>query len=201
MIVIIDYGAGNIRSVARAFKHFNKEVRITDTLTNINKDDLIVLPGVGSFGNAMQELKKRGLYEPIINYVKNGQSFLAICIGLQLCFESSEESPGVDGLGIFKGCVKKFPKKKELSIPQIGWNSLNITNNTFKKFDQEYFYFVHSYYVEPSDKTLVLSTTEYGFEYVSSVIQDNIIATQFHPEKSGKIGLAFLEKAMDYFNI
>lgn len=201
MIVIIDYGAGNIRSVARAFKHFNKDIRITSDLSDIKKADLLVLPGVGSFGHAIEQLISLNLYDTLIKLINNGQPFLAICIGLQLCFESSEESPGVKGLGIFKGKVKKFPANTHLSIPQIGWNNLNINNKKFQKFDTKYFYFVHSYYVEPIDKSIILSTTDYGIEYVSGVIKDNVVATQFHPEKSGKDGLVFLEKIMDYFKI
>ncbi|OGI10327.1 MAG: imidazole glycerol phosphate synthase, glutamine amidotransferase subunit, partial [Candidatus Margulisbacteria bacterium GWF2_35_9] len=159
------------------------------------------LPGVGSFGHAIEQLINLNLYNPIIELITNGQPFLAICIGLQLCFESSEESPGVKGLSVFKGKVKKFVSDKSLSIPQIGWNNVEIKNDTFKDFDNKYFYFVHSFYVEPKDTSIVLSTTDYGIEYVSSVIKDNIIATQFHPEKSGKDGLAFLEKVMAYFKI
>ncbi|MDD5457134.1 MAG: imidazole glycerol phosphate synthase subunit HisH [Candidatus Margulisbacteria bacterium] len=200
MIYIIDYEAGNIRSVARAFHFFKKEVTITSDLSKVKPKDLLVLPGVGSFGFAMKELQKKKMIDPIKDLITNKTPFLGICLGLQLLFDNSEESPGIEGLGILKGSVKKF-KSDKLSIPQIGWNDIRIKKTEFKEFDKQYFYFVHSYYVDPADKKNVLAMTNYGIDYVSAVIKENLIATQFHPEKSSKIGLKFLEKVLQYFKV
>ncbi len=201
MIFIVDYDAGNIRSVERSFKHFGKEVIVTRDLHQIQGDDLLVLPGVGSFGHAVKSLQDSGCFEQIQDHIRARRPFLGICLGLQLLFESSEENPGVNGLGIFEGSVKRFQATDQLCVPQIGWNTLDIQKNEFRKFHGKYFYFVHSYYVVPKDKSVTLSSTEYGQTYVSAVMRDQLIATQFHPEKSGEDGLSFMQTVMEYFKI
>lgn len=201
MIHIVDYDAGNVRSVERSFKHFGKETVITRDLHQLAHNDLLVLPGVGSFGHAVKSLKASGCFEKIRDHIRAARPFLGICLGLQLLFESSEENPGVSGLAVLEGTVKRFQPTNQLCVPQIGWNTLDIRCEAFKEFQGNYFYFVHSYYVVPEDKTIPLSFTEYGQTYVSAVIKDQLIATQFHPEKSGEVGLAFMQAVMEYFRI
>ncbi len=201
MIYIIDYEAGNIHSVARAFRHFGKEVTITKDLSAVTKDDLIVLPGVGAFGHAVKSLQDNKLFTLLQEKIKAGYKFFGVCLGLQLLFESSEESNGVKGLAVFSGTVKRFSEATNLCIPQIGWNTVTINHPSFKASNGLHFYFVHSYYVQAKDEAITLATTNYGIDYVSAVVKDNVIATQFHPEKSGKVGLAFLQSVMEYFNV
>jgi len=193
MIAIIDYGAGNLKSVKNALDFLRAESKITSNAEDIEKADKVIFPGVGAFGDTMATLKKLNLITPIKKAAKT-KPFLGICLGLQLLFEESEESPGVNGLGIFKGEVKKF-QSKTLKIPQIGWNSINIKkdNSSFKHVkNNSYFYFVHSYYVIPKDKNLTLTTTNYGKEFVSGISKDNLVAVQYHPERSGSVGLQLL---------
>jgi imidazole glycerol phosphate synthase glutamine amidotransferase subunit len=194
MIVVIDYGAGNLKSVTKALDALGVKNKVSSKPKDIEKADKLILPGVGNFGDMMKSLKKKKLIEPIKNAIKNNKPYLGICLGLQALFESSEESPGVKGLGIFKGKVKRF-KSKSLKIPQIGWNSITV-NQPSKLFkfvkDNSYVYFVHSYYVKPKDMSIVLTTTDYGLGFVSAVCKGNICATQFHPEKSGKVGMQIL---------
>jgi glutamine amidotransferase len=181
MIVIIDYKAGNLKSVKNALDFLRVESKITNDPKEIEKADKVIFPGVGAFGDTMSTLKKLKLIDPI-KKAANTKPFLGICLGLQLLFEESEESPGVNGLGIFKGKVKKFTSNR-LKIPQIGWNSINI-----KKQDQvlsnikdkSYFYFVHSYYVVPEEENIILTTTGYGKEFVSGIAKDNLVAVQYH---------------------
>lgn len=195
MIAIIDYGAGNLQSVKKALDFIGAESVITDDPETINACDKILLPGVGSFGDAMASMQEKNLVETVKQNALSGKAFLGICLGLQLLFEESEESPGVKGLGIFKGKIKKFPANMGLKIPHIGWNSLEIKqkDTLFKGIpENSYVYFVHSYYLEAEEPNDVATVTNYGIDFHSAVGKGNIFATQFHPEKSGDVGLAIL---------
>lgn len=195
MIAIIDYGAGNLQSVKKAFDFIGAQSVITDNPETINACDKILLPGVGSFGDAMDSMTKKGLIETVNQNALSGKPFLGICLGLQLLFEESEESPGVKGLGIFKGKIKKFSPDMGFKIPHIGWNSLEIKqkNTLFKDIpENSYVYFVHSYYLHAEDENEIATVTNYGIDFHSAVGKDNIFATQFHPEKSGDVGLQIL---------
>lgn len=196
MIAIIDYGAGNLQSVKKAFDFIGAESVITDNPEIINACDRILLPGVGSFGDAMDSMHKSGLVETVKQNALSGKPFLGICLGLQLLFEESEESPGVKGLGIFKGKIKKFSSDMGLKIPHIGWNSLEIKqkDTLFKNVpENSYVYFVHSYYLHAEDENDVATVTNYGIDFHSAVGKNNVFATQFHPEKSGDVGLQILK--------
>ena len=195
MIAIIDYGAGNLQSVKKALDFIGAESVITDNPEVINACDRILLPGVGSFGDAMDSMHKSGLVETVKQNALSGKPFLGICLGLQLLFEESEESPGVKGLGIFKGKIKKFSSDMGLKIPHIGWNSLEIKqkDTLFKNVpENSYVYFVHSYYLHAEDENDIATITNYGIDFHSAVGKNNIFATQFHPEKSGDVGLQIL---------
>ena len=195
MIAIIDYGAGNLQSVKKAFDFIGAESVITNDPKVILSADKILLPGVGSFGDAMDSMRKNGLVETVKECALSGKPFLGICLGLQLLFEESEESPGVKGLGIFKGKIKKFSSDMGLKIPHIGWNSLEIQqkNTLFKDIPENaYVYFVHSYYLHAEDEDDIATVTNYGIDFHSAVGKNNIFATQFHPEKSGDVGLQIL---------
>ena len=194
MIAIIDYGAGNLQSVKNALDYLKVKSVITSNANEIIKAKKVIFPGVGSFGDGIRALNELDLIDPIMKAIEDNKPFLGICLGMQVLFEKSEESPGVEGLGIFEGTVRKF--KGDLKIPQIGWNQLKIQKESglFEGVeDKSFFYFVHSYYVNPEDKDIVLATTDYGREFVSAIEKDNIFALQFHPEKSGEIGLKILE--------
>ena len=196
MIAILDYDAGNLKSVEKACKLLGQETVITRERQEILGADRIILPGVGSFGDAMSNLKKFGLDEVIHEAVDDKIPFLGICLGLQLLFESSEETLGVDGLGILKGKIMRIPKHADMKIPHMGWNSLHLQNNgrLFENIDEgAYVYFVHSYYLKAEDESIVKATTEYGTTIHASVESDNVFACQFHPEKSSSIGLGILE--------
>ncbi|MFT4304633.1 MAG: imidazole glycerol phosphate synthase subunit HisH [Candidatus Woesearchaeota archaeon] len=188
IISIIDYGSGNIGSVKRAFEANGELVKIVKTKKEILKAKKIVLPGVGSFGFIMKKLREKNLEKPLKEKIKEGTPYLGICLGLQILFEESEESPGIKGLCIFKGKVKKFKKGK---IPQIGWNEIIPKNKILEK---DFFYFVNSYYIKPKDEKNVASTTNYFQNFVSAIKYKNITAVQFHPEKSGKTGLKLLKR-------
>lgn len=194
MIAIIDYGAGNLQSVKNALDYLNVKSKITDDAEEIAKADKIIFPGVGSFGEMMNALESRNLVSSIKKSIKDKKPFLGICLGLQALFEESEESPGIKGLGIFKGKVKRF--KTSLKVPQIGWNSIKMEKNDemIHGLDNKFFYFVHSYYVAPEDKSIILTTTDYSGRFVSGICKDKIWAFQFHPEKSGKDGLEILRR-------
>ena len=197
MIAIIDYGAGNLKSVKNALDFLRAKSIITDKAKDIEKADKVIFPGVGSFGDVMEALEKKKLIEPIKKAIKQ-KPYLGICLGLQILFEQSQENPGVKGMGIFKGRVKRFSSK--LKIPQIGWNSIKITKKsqiTKNINDNSYFYFVHSYYVEPEDKSIILTKTDYGQEFTSGIAKDNIFGVQFHPERSGTIGLEMLKNFVE----
>ena len=194
MITIIDYGMGNLRSVQKALEALGATALISADPEDILKADSLILPGVGSFGAAMKNIVEQKLKQPIVDFIKTGKPFLGICLGLQLLFEFSEETPDRAGLGIIKGSVKKI--SSNLRVPHMGWNQLkfkqkgspllsNISENSFV-------YFVHSYYVEPLEPGINLTTTDYGIEFTSAIQKDNIVATQFHPEKSGAVGQQIL---------
>ena len=196
MIAILDYDAGNIKSVEKAFGILGEETVLTRDFNVIEKADHLVLPGVGSFADAMNHLKKYDLDKAISDYVKSGKPFMGICLGLQLLFESSEESPGVQGLHLLDAVVKRIPDAPGLKVPHIGWNSLDFPNKgkLFEGIDEGSFvYFVHSYYLEAAEPSIVKATTEYGCHIHASVEKDNIFACQFHPEKSSTVGLQILK--------
>lgn len=196
MVAIIDYGAGNLQSVKKALDFIGAESKITDNKDEINAASHIILPGVGSFADAMSCIRERGLEETIKKSADGSKHFLGICLGLQLLFESSEESPGVKGLGVFKGDIVTIPKDNGLKVPHIGWNSvkLNQINGIFEGIkDESYFYFVHSYYLKNADENIVAGTTEYGVPIQCAVQNGRVCATQFHPEKSSEVGLALLK--------
>jgi glutamine amidotransferase/cyclase len=194
MIAFLDYGAGNVRSVINAIESLGEKVRIVTSAEDILSADKLVFPGVGAFGNMMKILNNKGFVEPMKAYLDSGRPFLGICLGLHALFESSEEAPDVEGLGVVSGSVKRFDI--DLSVPHIGWNGLNIKQPSpiFNRLDgDEKFYFVHSFHVVPKNDDVVLTTTNYGYEFVSSIQKGNMVATQFHPEKSGRTGLRILE--------
>lgn len=196
MIAIIDYDAGNIRSVEKAVAKLGQEVWITRDRERIMNADKVILPGVGSFGDAMAHLQEYNLVEVIKDAVAEKKPFLGICLGLQLLYESSEETPGVKGLGILKGKILKIPEQEGLKIPHMGWNSLHLQNDgrLFRGIEQNpYVYFVHSYYLKAEEEETVKATTEYSVKIHASVEKDNVFACQFHPEKSGELGLQILK--------
>ena len=196
MIAIIDYDAGNIKSVEKAFQYIGEDTVVSRDKDVILSADKVVLPGVGSFGDAMEKLRDYDLIDTINKVVENNTPFLGICLGLQLLFESSYETPGVEGLGILKGKILRIPDKPGFKIPHIGWNSLELTNNgrLFKGIEeQSYVYFVHSYYLKAQDREIVSATTTYGIELDVAIHKDNVHAVQFHPEKSGVRGIEMLE--------
>ena len=200
MIAIIDYDAGNIKSVEKALKTLGQEVIITRDAETILNADKVILPGVGAFGDAMGKLHDYGLVDVIHQVVEKKIPFLGICLGLQLMFESSEETPGVEGLGILKGKIVKIPENGELKIPHMGWNSLHFQNDgrLFKNLPQDsYVYFVHSYYLQAEDESIVKATTDYSTCIHASVEKDNVFACQFHPEKSSDVGLTILKNFCD----
>ena len=198
MIAFLDYGAGNVRSVINAIESLGEEVRVVQTAEDILSAERLVFPGVGAFGSMMNILSERNYVDPLRDYLNSGRPFLGICLGLQALFEGSEEAPGVRGLGFIPGLVKRFDI--DLSVPHIGWNGLNIKkpSRIFSGLGgDEKFYFVHSYHVVSEDDGAVLTTTDYGCEFVSSIQIGNIIATQFHPEKSGSFGLRILKNFLE----
>lgn len=196
MIAIIDYDAGNIKSVEKALKAIGQETIVTRDAEIILHADKVILPGVGSFGDAMGKLHAYGLVPIIEKVVEKRTPFLGICLGLQLLFESSEEAPGVSGLGILKGKIVKIPEKAGLKIPHMGWNSLHFQNEgrLFASIpENSYVYFVHSYYLQAEDEYIVKATTTYSTCIHASVEKDNVFACQFHPEKSSDVGLTILK--------
>ena len=195
-VAIIDYDAGNIKSVEKALLYLGEEAVITRDRDAILRADRVILPGVGAFGDAMDKLRTYGLDKVIQEVVGQNTPFLGICLGLQLLFESSEESEGVEGLGILKGKVVRLPEESDLKIPHIGWNSLKYPNpgRLFTGIAEDsYVYFVHSYYLQAKDPSIVTATTEYGTLIHASVEQGNVFACQFHPEKSSEVGMQILK--------
>lgn len=200
MIAIIDYDAGNIKSVEKAIISLGEEVVVTRDAQTILGADGVILPGVGAFGDAMEKLHTYGLVEVIHECVKKEIPFLGICLGLQLMFESSEESPGVEGLHLLDGKILRIPAEEGLKIPHIGWNNLKFPNKgrLFNGLNEDsYVYFVHSYYLAAEDETNVAATTEYGTLIHASVEKGNVFACQFHPEKSSEVGLKILQNFID----
>lgn len=200
MIAIIDYDAGNIRSVEKALKFLGQETIVTRDKDSILGADKVILPGVGSFGDAMGKLRQYGLDRVIYEVVRHNTPFLGICLGLQLLFERSDESPGAEGLGILKGEILRIPDCPGLKIPHMGWNSLTFPNEgrLFEGIGEEpYVYFVHSYYLKAADKGIVTAATEYSTCIHASVEQGNVFACQFHPEKSGDVGLRILRNFVE----
>ena len=207
MIALIDYGVGNLYSVEKALKFAGGEVKVTSNVADLKRADKLVLPGVGAFGDCMKNLTATGLIPTILEQVLMNKPLLGICVGLQILFESSEESPNVKGLGIFKGEVKKI-RADGLKIPHMGWNCIEIgRKNNLIKFGaskileglegKNYFYFVHSYHAVPSNENLVTATAEYGEKITAAVELGKVLATQFHPEKSGDVGLKVLKNFVE----
>lgn len=196
MIAIIDYDAGNIKSVEKALRLLGEEPVITRDKETILRADKVILPGVGAFGDAMRNLRAYGLDKVIHQVVEKGTPFLGICLGLQLLFERSDETPGVEGLGVLKGEILRIPDAEGLKIPHMGWNSLHLQNGgrLFAGLaDEPYVYFVHSYYLKAADESIVKATCEYSTQIHASVEQGNVFACQFHPEKSSDTGLQILK--------
>lgn len=196
MIAIVDYGMGNLRSVSKALEKLGAEVKVTSDAQVIRDAEKIVLPGVGAFGDAICELRKRNLIKPIKEAIEKGKPFLGICLGLQLLFKSSEENPGVPGLGIFPGTVVRF-NSSDLKVPHMGWNEVKLSGDRESLLsgvkDSGYFYFVHSYYAKPDDASLIQGSADYGVRFPAILGKRNVWATQFHPEKSQEEGLKILE--------
>jgi glutamine amidotransferase len=196
-IGLIDYGSGNLRSVAKALEAVGAEPQQIESGPIPGKLDALVLPGVGSFGDSVRHLQERGLFRPIRDWLTSQRKFLGICLGYQLLFQTSEESPGVEGLGLFEGTVQRF-RTPNIKVPQIGWNRLAWTNEAYKRFPElpsnPFVYFVHSYYPVPENSSIVAATAEYGEEFAAAIVADNLLATQFHPEKSQENGLAILRQ-------
>lgn len=200
MITVIDYEAGNLGSVEKALLSLGETIVITKDPDVIRAAEKVILPGVGAFGDAMQNLERLQLVEPIREFAASGKPFLGICLGQQLLFESSEESPGVAGLGILKGKILRIPSCEGLKIPHMGWNSLQIQEGArlFRGIPQEsYVYFVHSYYLKAEDESIVSAVTDYSTTIHASVESGNVFACQFHPEKSSRIGLQILKNFID----
>jgi glutamine amidotransferase len=200
MISILDYDAGNIKSVEKALTYLGEEAVITRDRDVIMASDKIILPGVGAFGDAMKKLKEYKLVNVIYDVVDAGKPFLGICLGLQLLFKSSEESPGATGLGILDGEILRIPDAGGIKVPQIGWNSLDIKNGArlFKGIQgNPYVYFVHSYYLKAENEEDVAATTHYSVDIHASVEKGNVFACQFHPEKSSEVGLNILKNFIE----
>jgi len=199
MIAIVDYGMGNLRSVEKGFLKVGVDVKVTNRPEVIDKADGVVLPGVGAFRDCMRELANLQLVDALAAAIKKNKPYLGICLGLQVLFSESEEFGTCRGLDIFRGRVKRFPES-ELKVPHMGWNEIKIQKNNPLLLgirDSTYFYFVHSFYVESENKSVVSATTEYGVDFVSMICKDNIYAVQFHPEKSQMSGLRLLRNFGD----
>ena len=199
MIAVIDYGMGNLRSVEKALENVGGKPKVTSRPEDLKKCEKLVFPGVGAFGPAMKELRRLKLVEPIREEIAAGKPFLGLCLGLQLLFDKSEEAPGIKGLGILKGESKRF-RSKALKVPHMGWNVIKESRDQGPGArilkgvpNGSFMYFVHSYYVKPKDRNIVLTTTDYGIKFVSGICRDNIYGFQFHPEKSQGLGLKILE--------
>ena len=197
MIAIVDYGMGNLRSVTNAFRKLGGDATITRDIETIKNSRAVVLPGVGAFGKCIENLKKFGLFDAVKELVMNDKRYLGICLGMQVLFESSEEAPGTEGMGIIKGDVPRF--KGNTKVPHMGWNSIEIQreNPIFNGINGgDFFYFVHSYYCRPAED-VTATKTHYGVEFTSSVQKGNLFACQFHPEKSQMVGLRLIQNFID----
>lgn len=196
MISILNYDAGNIASVEKAIKYLGADCAVTRDGNTIMHSEAVILPGVGAFGDACEKLSDYGFYDIIPEYIKSGKPFLGICLGLQLLFKESEESPNASGLDILPGKIVKIPDTDGLKVPHIGWNSISINKKSRLLAgipDNSYVYFVHSYYLKARDPAIVAATTEYGVTMHAACERENVFATQFHPEKSGEVGLKILK--------
>ncbi len=197
MIGIVDYGIGNLRSVQKAVQHVGGEAVFVHTPEEIAQVDALILPGVGNFGDCVRSLAKSGMWNEVQAWAKSERPFFGICVGYQMLFDSSEEAPGEKGLGIFAGSVRKFSDKHNLKIPQIGWNTVSVRQPDAPLLegiaDGDYVYFVHSYYAAPKDPAIIALETTYGDTFAAAVAQGNLLATQFHPEKSQRAGLQMLK--------
>ena len=200
MIAIIDYGVGNLFSVEKALLAAGAEAKVTGSAEDVQTAEKLVLPGVGAFGDCMQDFTRSGLAPVLKERVAAGVPLLGICVGLQILFEDSEESPGVPGLGLIKGHVRRI-NAPGLKVPHMGWNAIEPTGEKSYLFRElelpSYVYFVHTYHAVPDERSVISSVTNYGTELTASVQQDNIQATQFHPEKSGDVGLAILRNFVE----
>ncbi len=204
MVVVVDYGMGNLRSVAKALEKIGLNVKVSSSPKDVENAKAIVVPGVGAFGDAIKNLDRLGLIEPIIKDIEKGKPYLGICLGLQILFEKGFEFGEHQGLGVVKGKVIRFPNKEGYKIPHMGWNQI------WKKKDEglyknikngEFFYFVHSFYVVPEEEDIIASTTDYITDFCSAIQKDNIWAVQFHPEKSQTAGLKLLENFKEFIEI
>ncbi|MDD4955400.1 MAG: imidazole glycerol phosphate synthase subunit HisH [Candidatus Omnitrophica bacterium] len=204
MIVVIDYGMGNLRSVQKAGERLGKKLRVTDSAGIIKKAEKIIFPGVGNFRQAVKELKERKIFDVLVKRINAGVPFLGICLGMQLLLDESEEAPGVRGLSVLKGKVRKF-KDKKIIVPHMGWNQIRVQgtgnrqqNKLFRGIpDSSYFYFAHSYYCDITEKDAVLATTKYGVNFTSACCKKNIWGVQFHPEKSQRLGLKLFKNFLN----
>ena len=191
-IVVVDYDAGNLRSVQRALEAVGQRPVVTSDPHEVERAEALVLPGVGSAQDCMRKLATRGLIQPLKDYAASGRPFLGVCVGLQLLFDGSEEGGGVECIGIVPGTVRRFPHAAGLKAPQIGWNSVSfrVDHPLLRGIpDGSYFYFVHSYYADPADPEITIGSADYGVDFAAIVARDNVLATQFHPEKSADFGL------------
>jgi glutamine amidotransferase len=197
MIGIVDYGIGNLRSVQKAFQHVGGEAVFVRTSEEIAQVDALVLPGVGNFGDCVRSLAKSGMWDDVLAWANSEKPFFGICVGYQMLFESSEEAPGEKGLGVFAGQVRKFSDGSGLKIPQIGWNTVKVLQPDAPLLsgisNGDYVYFVHSYYAAPKDSAIIALETTYGDTFAAAVARGNLLATQFHPEKSQRAGLQMLK--------
>jgi len=197
MIGIVDYGIGNLRSVQKAFQHVGGEAVFVHTPEEISQVDALVLPGVGNFGDCVRSLAKSGMWDDVLAWANSEKPFFGICVGYQMLFQSSEEAPGEKGLGVFAGQVRKFSDKHGLKIPQIGWNTVTVKQADAPLLSGissgDYVYFVHSYYAAPKDSSIIALETTYGDTFAAAVARGNLLATQFHPEKSQRAGLQMLK--------
>ena len=193
MIALIDYGSGNLRSVSKALEHEGAQVTLVDRPEGLRQASSVVLPGVGSFGDCVSNLQQRGLWEPLREWLQNDRPFLGICLGYQMLFESSEESPEIPGFGFFKGKVRRFADQG-LKIPHMGWNTLDLKEHCLWRGlpPDPYFFFVHSYFPQPEEESIITSRATYGESFAASVAKGRVAAMQFHPEKSQGVGLQVL---------
>ena len=197
---ILDYGAGNLRSVINAFKHLGREASLVGAPEQFEQLDLLVFPGQGAFGDSARHMHERGLWQPLQAWLQSRRPYLGICLGYQLLFESSEENPGVPGLGAFRGTVPRFTARPGLKIPHMGWNTAKFVDPNQPLWrglgPEASFYFVHSYFPKPEDRSITACLTDYAGEFVSGIMAENLVAVQFHPEKSQAAGLALLRNAL-----
>jgi len=201
-IVIVDYGVGNFRNVQKAFQATGAQADITDSVQAVKDAGAVVLPGVGAFGDAINNLRQRGLDQPVLAALQAGKPLFGICVGLQIMFESSEEMGRHQGLGIFPGQVVRFPTS-QLPVPHMGWNQIHPArpHPLLRHIDAgDFAYFAHSYYARPQNPAHIIATTDYGLDYASAVARDNVCAIQFHPEKSQQVGLQILKNFVEFAN-